>query len=87
MAQRTKGTGIAAQLRKYLVEHDLRLRDLQAILGYGSIDAVYKLLRYDNGPSVKAARVIAGLLDTSVDSVLLEWERGVERRLRNGRAA
>lgn len=61
--------------------------ELARAIGYQSVDGLLRLIRYENGPSLKVAIRIAELLQRSVDDVLRDYAKNIPASRRARRAA
>jgi DNA-binding XRE family transcriptional regulator len=74
-------------LYQFRIEQAMSNQELASTIGYRSVDGLLRLIRYENGPSLRVAIKIADLLHVSVDQVLRDYAKNVPVRRASRRAA
>jgi DNA-binding XRE family transcriptional regulator len=74
-------------LYRFRIERAMSNVELAHAIGYRSVDGLLRLIRYENGPSLKVAIRIAELLQRPVDEILRDYAKNVATRRRGNRRA
>jgi transcriptional regulator with XRE-family HTH domain len=58
-------------IKRLLKENDLRVTDVQKVLGLSTTNAIYKWLRGETLPTVDNLLILSKLLNTTIDDILI----------------